>query len=159
MREFVFAGLVSLGAVAACGSSDRPLTDAERLIIAASVDSATRAFENAQAALDPKQVVGHLAQDFYMYNDGVRRGRDETVSQIEETLPTFQHLDPGFGGIDVIVLGRDGAIASFTFRDSIVDGSGATLRFRGATTLVWERRGVDWLITYADADHYPALRQ
>jgi hypothetical protein len=54
----------------------------------------------------------------------------------------------------VIVLGRDGAVASFTFHDSIVDGSGATMRFRGATTLVWERHGVDWLISYADADHY-----
>jgi predicted enzyme related to lactoylglutathione lyase len=28
----------------------------------------------------------------------------------------------------------------------------------GPTTLVWERRGDDWLIVYADADHYPVPR-
>ncbi len=25
----------------------------------------------------------------------------------------------------------------------------------GPTTLVWQRRGADWLIIFADADHYP----
>ena len=138
----------------ACGGAGAPLTDAERQAIAASVDSATRAFEAAQRALDAERVVSHLAPDFYMYTDGRRVVYDSTVAQIRQTIPTLQHLEPGFADIEVIVLGRDGAVVSFTFRDSIVDASGTTFGFRGPTTLVWERRGTDWLIKYADADHY-----
>jgi hypothetical protein len=151
MRAFISTSLVSLGAVVACARSGNSLTEAERVAIEASVDSATRAFEEAQRSLNPALVVKHLARDFHMYNDGVRVGRDATVNQIRQTLPSFQYLDPGFEDIEVMVLGH---VTSFTFHDSIVDGSGATMGFRGATTLVWERRDADWLITYADADHY-----
>jgi hypothetical protein len=28
------------------------------------------------------------------------------------------------------------------------------LSFTGPTTLVWARRDTDWLIVYADSDHY-----
>lgn len=154
MRAFISTSLVSLGAVVACAPSDNSVTEAERVAIEASVDSATRAFEEAQRSLNPALVIKHLALDFYMYNDGVRVGRDAAVNEIQQTLPSFRYLDPGFEDIEVMVLGHDGAVASFTFHDSIVDGSGATMGFRGATTLVWERRDVDWLITYADADHY-----
>ena len=154
MQLLTAVSLVTLVLSLACGGVGAPLTDAERQVIAASVDSATRAFESAQRALDAERVVAHLATDFFMYVDGRRVVYDSTVAQIRQTFRTFRHLEPGFADLEVIVLGRDGAVVSFTFRDSIVDASGATLRFRGPTTLVWERRGPDWLITYADADHY-----
>ncbi len=154
MRSLMCVGIVSLVLAAGCSTEGVPLTDVERQALATSVDSATRAFEQAQRALDPQQVLAHLAVDFYMYNDGVRVGRDETVTQIEQTLTTLRHLEPGFRDIEVMVLGRDGAVASFTFHDSLVDATGMTMRFRGVTTLVWERRDLDWLITYADSDHY-----
>ncbi len=154
MRTLILTGLVPAVVASACSSAGDSLTDAERLAIEASVDSATRAFEDAQRLLDPRLVVKHLSQDFYMYNDGVRADRDVTVRQIQQTLPSLRYIDPGFEDIEVMVLSPEGAVVSFTFHDSVVDGSGATMRFRGATTLVWERRGPDWLITYADADHY-----
>lgn len=140
--------------VGACQSGGAPLSNAERQTIAASVDSATRAFESAERALDAERVIAHLAPDFYMYTDGVRSDYDSVVASIRRTLGTFQHFEPGFADVEVIVLGRDGAVVSFTFRDSITAASGETLQFRGPTTLVWQRRGNDWLITYADADHY-----
>ncbi len=154
MRALRFLTLISLVLCGACGEA--PLTDVERRSIAASIDSATRAFEAAERTRDPERVIAHLAPDFYMYMDGVRADYSSTTAQIRGTLGTFQYLEPGFADIEVTVLGRDGAMASLTFQDSMVDASGATLQFRGATTLVWERRGTDWLITYADADHYPA---
>jgi ketosteroid isomerase-like protein len=132
------------------------MTDTERQAIAASADSATRAFEAAQRAMDPERVVAHIAPDFYMYNDGVRAGYESTVQSIRDNLGSFQYMDPRFSDLETKVLGRDAAVVSFTFRDSLVDASGATLVLRGPTTLVWERRGAEWLITYADADHYPA---
>jgi hypothetical protein len=47
------------------------------------------------------------------------------------------------------------ALVTLVFRDSIVLASGETMVLKGPTTFVWERRVNDWLITYADADHYP----
>ncbi len=140
----------------ACGSGDRTLGDAERRAVAASVDSATRAFEAAERALDAERVIAHLQSDFYMYVDGARSGYDSVVASIRRGLPTFRHFEPGFDNVEVIVLGLDAAVASFTFHDSIVTASGETQRFRGPTTLVWQRRGAHWRITYADADHYAA---
>ena len=71
----------------------------------------------------------------------------------------MRHFEPGFADVEVGVLGPNAAFVSFTFNDSIVMASGETLRFTGPTTLVWERRGSDWLIVYADADHYAVPRE
>lgn len=139
----------------ACAPGTGALSDAERTAVAAAVDSATRAFEAAERAQHADHVIRHLAPDFYMYNDGVRTSYDSVVASIRRTMGTFQHFEPGFADVAVRVLGRDAALVSLTFHDSIVTTAGETLRFTGPTTLVWERRGADWLIIYADADHYP----
>jgi ketosteroid isomerase-like protein len=138
----------------ACDTSSATLSDEERTSIAASVDSAMRTFQQAERDLDVERVIDHMAPDFYMYNDGVRVDYSSTTTQMRQFMTTLQHFEPGFANIDIKVLGRDGAVVSFTFRDSVVDGAGATMQFRGPTTMVWERRGLDWLITYVDADHY-----
>ncbi len=151
MRLRFFLAVLSLNA---CVAGSGALTDAERREVAAAVDSATRAFEAAQRALDAERAVGHLGPEFYMYNDGVRADRGVVAERIRGTFEALQHLEPGFANLEVIVLGRDAAVVSFTFRDSITTLAGGTSLFRGATTLVWERRGTDWLITYADADAY-----
>ncbi len=151
--------LLGLLVMSACLPSDPPLTDAERQVISASVDSATRAFEAAERARDPERVIAHLAPNFYMYNDGVRSGYDSTAASIRGTLGSFQHFEPGFADVEVTALGRNAALVSFTFHDSLVTGSGDLLQFQGPTTLIWERRGADWLIVYADADHYPGSPQ
>jgi len=149
---------VLLGVVAwssACQPSGADLTSAERRVIAASVDSATRSFQAAERERDADRILGHLAPNFYMYGDGVRVGYDSTVANIRRTMPTFKVFEPEWSGIEVTVLGRNGAVVSFTFQDLIVTETGDTLQFQGPTTLVWQRHGNDWLIAYADADHYP----
>jgi ketosteroid isomerase-like protein len=100
-------------------------------------------------------VIAHLAPEFYMYGDGIRVEYSDVVAGIRSSFATLRHFEPGWDGLEVIVLGRDGAVATFTFHDSIVDASGEIHQAKGPTTLVWERRGDRWLITYADADHYP----
>ena len=142
--------LTALAAAGACALGER-----ERQSIAASVDSATRAFAEAQRARDPERAIAHLAPDFYMYNDGRRAGYDSVVAGIRRSFGTFRYLEPGFADVQVRVLGPDAALVSLTFRDSLVTIDGRQMGFRGATTLVWERRGGRWLISYADADHYP----
>ena len=139
---------------AACDTTGSVLSDEHRTTIAASVDSAMVSFQEAERALDAERVIAHMAPDFYMYSDGVRVDYNSTSAQIRQFMSTLQHFEPGFANIEIKVLGRDGAVVSFTFRDSVVDGSGTTMQFRGPTTMVWQRRGADWLITYVDADHY-----
>ena len=154
MRITPYVTAVVLFLASACVPPDTVLLDEERTAIAASVDSAMRTFQQAERDLDVERVIDHMAPEFYMYNDGVRVDYNSTTAQMRQFMTNLQHFEPGFANIDIKVLGRDGAVVSFTFRDSVVDGSGATMQFRGPTTMVWERRGLDWLITYVDADHY-----
>lgn len=153
MRSVLCA--LALPFLSACQADRPPLDDTARAAIAASVDSAVRAFEAAERARDAERVIAHLAPEFYMYNDGVRADRAAAVGSIRSSLGSFRYFEPGFQNLETRVLGRDAALVSLTFQDSIVDAAGQVLRFRGPTTLIWERRGQDWLITYADADHYP----
>lgn len=147
----MLAGSLALG----CLPSETELTQSERNAIAASVDSATGAFRGAQMAQESERAIAHLAPDFYMYVDGSRMSHDSVVTSIRNTLPTFQSFDTQYDAVEVIVLSRTSALVSFTFRDVMTMASGETLRARGSTALLWQRRGDDWRIAYAHADHYP----
>jgi ketosteroid isomerase-like protein len=154
MRTAQFFGIGVVVFAAACDTTNDALSDEHRTAIAASVDSAMVSFQAAERALDAERVIAHMAPDFYMYSDGVRVDYNSTSAQIRQFMSTLQHFEPGFANIEIKVLGWYGAVVSSTFCDSVVDGSGTTMQFRGPTTMVWERRGTDWLITYVDADHY-----
>ena len=156
IKAFVGFGALALSLTGGCAADGATLTDAERAAIEHSVDSATRSFEAAERARDGERLVAHLAPDFHMYNDGVRLGYDSTVAMIRGTMGALQFFEPGFADIEVMVLGPDAAAVSFTFQDVVITAENDTLRAQGPTTLVWVRRGADWLIRYADADHYPA---
>jgi ketosteroid isomerase-like protein len=139
----------------ACGIGDTELTQAQRQAIRQSVDSATRSFAQAEREVDAEKVIAHIAPDFYMYVDGRRVGYDSVVTQIRRTFGSLASFETQFSDVEVIVLGRRGAVVSFTFRDVITDTSGVETTGRGPTTLAWERRDGQWLIVYGDADHYP----
>lgn len=149
-----YAAIVGLLACVACRANG-PLSEAERTRIEQRVEAATRAFADAERARDPDRVLAHVAPSFYMYNDGERTEYATVAAQIRETMPMMQVFASTWEPIEVTALGRDHAMATFTFRDSVVLGDGTLLQVRGPTTLVWERQGAGWLIIYADADHYP----
>jgi len=156
IARYHFAFLVL---VTACAPAGQSLSDADRATIAAAVDSATRAFQAAERARDAEATIAHMATDFYMYNDGVRSDYESVVASIRGTMGSFAHFEPHWTNLEVKVLGPDAALVTLVFRDSIVTVTGETMRLTGPTTLVWERRGADWLITFADADHYPVGSQ
>ncbi len=137
-----------------CQPTGRPLSADEHAEVVFSADSATRAFLDAELARDVERVISHLAPEFYMYVDGTRSDFDSVTAQIRRTFPTLTSFQAEFLDIEVIVLGRNGALVSTRFRDVITDTSGTTTRMRGATNFAWQRRGADWLMVYADADHY-----
>lgn len=148
--------IVALGLAVGCAPAETPPLDASaRAAVEAAVDSATRAFRAAEAARDTERMLAHLAPDFSMLLDGARVGYDSVVAGTRRTMPAMVHFDPRWTDIRVRALGPDAAVSSFLFRDSVVLGDGEVAMGRGPTTLVWERRGADWLIVHADADHYP----
>ncbi len=148
-KRFVASFMVAI----ACAPSTT-LTETERTNIAAAVDSATRSFQEAERARDAERTVAHLAPDFYMYVDGVRTTYAESVEMISQSMPTLSAFEPTWDDLEVRVLGRNAAVVSFVFRDSLVAMNGDITVMTGPTTLVWERRGDDWLVVYGDADHY-----
>jgi ketosteroid isomerase-like protein len=152
-RSWITCAVACWVAVAACTAGRSSLDDRERAAVAAAVDSATRAFLAAQRDRDAGHAVAHLAPDFSMFNDGIRLSYDAVASSIHQTMGSFRHFESAWTDMSVRVLGRDAAVVSFTFRDSIVTTDDEILRFTGPTTLVWERRGSDWLIVYAHVDH------
>ncbi len=148
-KRFVASFMVAI----ACAPSTT-LTETERTNIAAAVDSATRSFQEAERARDAERTVAHLAPDFYMYVDGVRTTYAESVEMISQSMPTLSAFEPTWDDLEVRVLGRNAAVVSFVVRDSLVAMNGDITVMTGPTTLVWERRGDDWLVVYGDADHY-----
>jgi len=152
-RISITCAVVCWGLATGCAAGESPLDDRERAAVAAAVDSATHAFLAAQRERDADRAVAHLASDFSMYNDGSRLSYDAVASSIHRSMGSFRHFESAWTDMSVRVLGRDAAVMSFTFRDSIVTTDDEILRFTGPTTLVWERRGPDWLIVYAHVDH------
>lgn len=136
------------------GTSHEALTDAERAAVVSAVDSAVRAFRQADLDLDGQGVVDHLWPEFYMYGDGVRSGYPTVRDNILAFMAGLKSFDTEWSDVEVVPLGRDVALASFLFRDSIVTAEGALVRSQGPTTLIWQRRGAEWRLLYADADHY-----
>jgi ketosteroid isomerase-like protein len=157
-KATLILGLV--GTLAACqGGPEASLHDTERRAIAGRIDSLMRAFEEAERSRDPERVIEYLAPDFYMYVDGMRTGYNSVAANMRRTLGSLQHLEPGFQNVEVRVLGRNAALVSMTFRDSVVTASGQTQQLQGPTTLIWERLQGQWRLVYADADHYPVASQ
>ncbi len=136
-------------------SGPQPLTDSERAAVVFAVDSAVQAFRQADVDLDGQRVVDHLWPEFYMYGDGVRSEHAAVRENILAFMAGLRSFDTEWSDVEVLALGRDAALASFRFRDSIVTAEGALLRSQGPTTLLWQRRGREWRLLYADADHYP----
>ena len=77
------------------------------------------------------------------------------LAVIRATLPGLAVFDARWSDVETRALSPTSAVTSFLFRDSIVTLEGETTVMRGPSTLVWEKRGDDWLIVYVDADHYP----
>ena len=161
VRPFTLARLgiavtLSLALSAACVNAGTPtFTDAQRTEVAAAVDSAVRAFRQAEVDRDPARAVAHLWPEFYMYADGVRSDYESVRENILATMANLRLFETEWTDVEVVPLASNSALSSFLFRDSIIAADGTLLHTQGPTTLVWERRGDEWRILYGDADHYP----
>lgn len=114
-----------------------------------------RAFQAAERERDPDRLLTFLAEDFSMFQDGQRVDRATTEQQMRSTLPTLARFEPSFEDIQVLVLAPDAVVTSLTFRDAITLADGTVQRSHGPSTMVWRKRAGEWLMVFADSDHYP----
>ena len=155
MRVLPIAATVAALGVASCAHSD--FTEAQRQVIATSVDSAMRAFAAAERALDARAMLAHFTggTQFRVYNDGQRVDYETLAAQLPAGFATLSRIEGGFENIEVTVLSPSAALASATFREAVTDTAGTTVRTRGAVTWIWVRRDHAWKIVYGQADHLP----
>lgn len=137
----------------ACNRECDELDAGQERAVISSVDTALRSFESAQRELNADAAIALLSPEFFMYSDGERQGYDSIARNIRQTFETFEYLEPGFRDINIRPLSKTMAITSFRFQDSLVVRGGGMMRFKGATTLLWEYRDGRWLMTYGHADH------
>ena len=132
------------------------MSEEARQVVAA-VEAAMKSFESAERARDPERLIAHFAPvaGFHMFSDGQRLTYEVMTAGVRQALPSLRSLEGGFSDQHVEVLGPDAALVSSAFHDTVVDGSGATTRTRGAASWLWRRIDGQWRIVYGHVDHYP----
>lgn len=145
--------------VAACRNPDRAPDAAhlhtDSLVVVSEVEQAVWTFHAADTARDAEAVVGLLWPEFEIMVDGSRLGYEEVVGGTRDFMENLEVFATEWTDLRIVTLGSRHAIASFLFRDSIVTVHGEVSMSRGPTTFVWEKRGDQWRVLFADADHYP----
>ncbi|MBK5096349.1 MAG: amidohydrolase family protein [Gemmatimonadetes bacterium] len=131
---------------------DGPEDDLSRVIL--EVEDAVWAFHAADTARNAEGVIDLLWPDFTMVADGTRLTYQEVAAGSREFMASLELFHTEWSDLEIMPLGGDAAVSSFTFRDSLVSKSGEVTRSTGPTTLVWQRRDGEWKILFADADHY-----
>jgi ketosteroid isomerase-like protein len=143
-----------------CGRQTGPTTEfasRDSLEVAAEVEAALWAFHAADTARDAEAVIGLLWPEYSMFADGQRVRYEAVAASSREFMATLDLIHTVWSDVRIIVLSSNAAVASFLFRDSIVTRTGELIRAQGPTTFVWERRGSEWRLLFADADHYPIM--
>lgn len=153
-RSFVVVALSLLSA--SCEPARAP--DANPIDLAdvrTQVTEATWAFHAADTARNAEAVIALLWPEYEMLVDGQRTHYEAVAAGSHDFMASLEVFHTVWSDLQVIPLGPDLAISSFSFRDSIVAKSGEVTQSQGPTTFVWERREGEWRLRFGDADHYP----
>jgi ketosteroid isomerase-like protein len=126
--------------------------------VASEVEAMTWSFHAADTAMDAERVVNLLWPEYEMLVDGQRLDYAQVAGGSRDFMAGLAAFHTTWSDLRVLPLGRDLALASFLFRDSIVTSSGDLIQSQGPTTLLWERRDGEWRMRFGDADHYPVSR-
>ncbi|MGW8281964.1 MAG: YybH family protein [Gemmatimonadota bacterium] len=152
------------GLLLGAGCSDRGIPDSgaipgdsttDMAQVVSDVEAGVWALHAADTAKDAEAVIDLLWPDYEMLVDGKRIGYAQIVEGSREFMANLTRFHTEWTDLRIVPLGRDVAISSFLFRDSIVTKQGEMIRAGGPTTFVWQRRDGEWRILFGDADHYP----
>lgn len=157
LLTYTAGAMILLASLGCAGTSGRPsgLSSTDSSDVIAEVEVAVWAFHAADTARNAEAMIGLLWPEFEMLADGERVAFSQVVEDSRVFLATLDLFHTVWSDVRVIPIGRDAALSSFRFRDSIVTHSGELIQNRGPTTFLWERRNGEWRVLYADSDHYP----
>lgn len=150
MRQITLA-LVAVALTATnCGSQEQ-----ESL---AEVHEAVWSFHAADTSLNAEAVIDLLWPEFSMLADGQRLSYQQVVSGSRSFMSSLEFFHTEWSDLQVVALGDRHALSTFHFRDSIGTKSGELILSQGPNTFIWERRGTQWRVLFADADHYDLVK-
>ena len=155
IRIIILFGLAAAGLTACEDESSKNTINAGVSTVVAEIEAATWAFHAADTARNAEAVADFLWPEFYMFGDGQRADYHAAVQGAMEFFPKLETFATEWTDLRITPLGPNHALASFTFRDSIVTNEGQLIQMTGPNTFVWEKRGNVWKLLYTDADHYP----
>jgi ketosteroid isomerase-like protein len=165
IKKLLFTSRVALLSISATACGDlstqagQKLSSEDLANVTAQVEVALWAFHVADTARNAEGVIDLLWPDYTMLVDGGRLAYADVVAGSRTFMATLELFHTEWTDVQVIPLGPDVAVTSFQFRDSIVTRSGELTQSQGPTTFVWQKRGGEWRVLFADADHYPAERR
>jgi ketosteroid isomerase-like protein len=133
------------------------LQGGDKRAIAAAVDSAMHAYLDAVAARDADGVIAHYADDpeFLVFFDATPYDYAAMVSTVRDMFGGLSAVDVEPVTVQITVLGRDAAIAGFTFRETFTDTAQRVTPLHGTASWTWRRHGNGWTIIHGDAVHLP----
>lgn len=156
----LFIAAVSLFAFACIGCAERQgqdLSSNDLDQIVRDVNEQLAAFHTADTTMNAEGVIALLWPEFSMLADGNRMYYDDVVKGSRSFMASLVLFQTDWTDIQITPLGRDAAVSSFQFRDSIITKAGDLIQAKGPTTFVWQKRGAEWRVLFADADHYPLI--
>ena len=119
------------------------------------VEAAVWAFHAADTSRDAEAVIDLLWPECTMLVDGNQYSYDQLSSGARQFMSSLAVFETQWTNLMVIPVAENAAIASFTFRDSIVNKAGELTLSKGPNTFLWQKRSGVWKVLYGDADHYP----
>lgn len=123
------------------------------------VQSKVWEFHEADTSKNAEAFVNLLWPDFSLMADGKRLSYKEVTSGSIGFFSSLDVFHSVWTDVEIVPLAPNAAVASFTFQDSLVAKSGEITQARGPTTFVWQKRGNEWRLIFADADHYDVIDQ
>ena len=123
--------------------------------VSSEIERLVHQFEDANTSLDPDQTVSMLWPEFQMRVDDRWTTYQDLADGSRDYMAALASLHTVWSDLRVVPLSNEYAIASFSFRDSIVANDGTVRLSQGPTSLVWENRQGVWKMIFGDADHYP----
>lgn len=113
------------------------------------------AFHAADTALNSDKVIDLLWPEFTMLADGNYIEFNDVKTGSKKFMTSLKSFNTQWNDLRIIPLGKNHAISSFIFIDSLVAKDGTITKSKGPNTFIWEKRDGEWKVLYGDADHYP----
>lgn len=104
--------------------------------------------------MNAEKVIALMWPECTMLIDGHRINYQDLSQGSRQFMSNLDQFHTEWNDLKIIPVAENAAIASFIFKDSIIDKSGNLTYAKGPNTFLWQKRNGEWRVLYGDADHY-----